>query len=737
MEKLIGQRFSDRYQIESLLGRQTGRRTYLAKDLQTELPVVIKLLLFSPDFTWEDLKLFEREAETLKSLDHPAIPRYLNFFEVETELGKGFALVQSYIESKSLQAWVQSGRTFSEEDLQAIATQLLEILDYLHSRQPPVIHRDIKPGNILLSDRSGNSPGQVHLVDFGSVQTVAHGGTVTVVGTYGYMPPEQFGGRTTPASDLYGLGAALIYLATGEHPCDLPHQAMKIQFKERVCLNPALINWLQLMVEPSLELRFQSAKQALGVLENTHFREHFPAIANKPLYSNVKVTHSRQSLEILIPPKLNSGERIAALMFGCFGIIMNWMGIRLGSVALLGWRTFSLTEVVVATIVGSIFLLLGLRAILGVFRSISHQKLHITSQKIFLEYQLFGIRVPFRRTMARSAITQIEPSNIRYTLSSEGNTIAVPPRINIWAGIKKLEINGNACGLSRLTEQEVDWLAQILCQYLDLPLNRISDDSKTSTNQKKPVPPTASQTGQHFCNPTEETPRHSTTREQLSKMNRPDNAICTMQKNEELLEITTPAVPFNRQKAVLDTVLVGILLECFVFFPLWLFFVLVVLPMVAPWLSTVIAAIPVLLIPVLIVILLLGIAPLPVFISWSFRSKKEHHKSTKIILKIDRYSAMIWEQFQLQSSQYRERRLAQISRSAIQKLRLVYKKGMSARYHVCISGKSGGAGAEKNLLVGNQSFWLSQQEAEWIAYELSVWLNLPITEVEVRHGSAD
>ncbi len=587
MEKLIGQRFSDRYQIESLLGRQTGRRTYLAKDLQTELPVVIKLLLFGPDFTWEDLKLFEREAETLKSLDHPAIPRYLNFFEVETELGKGFALVQSYIESKSLQAWVQSGRTFSEEDLQAIATQLLEILDYLHSRQPPVIHRDIKPGNILLSDRSGNSPGQVHLVDFGSVQTVAHGGTVTVVGTYGYMPPEQFGGRTTPASDLYALGAALIYLATGEHPCDLPQQAMKIQFKERVCLTPALINWLQLMVEPSLELRFQSAKQALEGLENTHFREHFPAIANKPLYSNVKVTHSRQSLEILIPPKLNSGERIAALMFGCFGIIMNWMGIRLGSVALLSWRTFSLTEVVVATIVGSIFLLLGLRAILGVFRSISHQKLHITSPKIFLEHQLFGVQVPFRRAMARSAITQIEPSNIRYTLSSEGNTIAVPPRINIWAGIKKLEINGNACGLSRLTEQEVDWLAQILCQYLDLPLNRVRDDSKTSTNQKKPVPPTASQTGQHFRNPTEETPRHSTTREQLSKIKRPDNAICTMQKNEELLEITTPAVPFNRQKAVLDTVVVGILLECFVFFPLWLFFVLVVLPMVAPWLSTV------------------------------------------------------------------------------------------------------------------------------------------------------
>jgi hypothetical protein len=341
--------------------------------------------------------------------------------------------------------------------------------------------------------------------------------------------------------------------------------------------------------------------------------------------------------------------------------------------------------------------------------------------------------------MARSAITQIEPSNIRYTLSSEGNTIAVPPRINIWAGIKKLEINGNACGLSRLTEQEVDWLAQILCQYLDLPLNRVRDEGKASTNQKKPVPPAASETGTRFRNPTEDISlRRSTTREQLSKIKRPDNAICTIHKNEQLLEISTPTVPFNPKKAFLNTVLVGILLECFVFFPLWFFFMTTVFSsMVAPWLNTVTAAIPELLIPILIVTLLSSIAPMVGFIYWSLRSKKNRHKSAKTILKIDQYSVFIWEQFQIEPFQYRERRLAQIPRSAIQKLKLVYKKGKKASYHVCISGKSTGTGSEKNLLVGNRSFWLSQQEAEWIACELSVWLNLPITEVEVRHGSTD
>ena len=197
-------------------------RTLLATDLQTELPVVDKLLLFGPDFTWDDLKLFEREAEVLKFLAHSAIPQYLDYFEVEIEAGKGFALVQTYIEARSLQDWIQSGRTFSEEELKVIAKELLNILDYLHNRTPPAIHRDIKPSNILLGDRSGNSPGQIYLIDFGSVQTAVHGGTRTIVGTFGYMPFEQFGGQATPASDLYALGATLIYLATGHHPDNCP-----------------------------------------------------------------------------------------------------------------------------------------------------------------------------------------------------------------------------------------------------------------------------------------------------------------------------------------------------------------------------------------------------------------------------------------------------------------------------------------------------------------------------------
>ena len=139
MNELIGQVLHDRYRVQSLLGKQTGRRTFLADDLESQSSVVIKLLLFGPDFTWDDLKLFEREAETLKRLEHPCIPQYLDSFEIETALGKGFALVQSYIDAKSLKYWIEAGRSFSESELKTIAHSLLEILKSLHQHHRGVV----------------------------------------------------------------------------------------------------------------------------------------------------------------------------------------------------------------------------------------------------------------------------------------------------------------------------------------------------------------------------------------------------------------------------------------------------------------------------------------------------------------------------------------------------------------------------------------------------------------------
>ncbi|HLP92370.1 MAG TPA: serine/threonine-protein kinase [Nostocaceae cyanobacterium] len=267
-----------RYQIQKQLGKKAGRQTFLARDIHTQQLVIIKLLTFSNDFAWEDLKLFEREAETLKTLDHQAIPRYIDYFQLQPSEGKGYALVQSYVNGKSLEEHLQAGRIFTELEIKEIGRELLKILTYLHERQPPVIHRDIKPSNIILANRSGNSAGKVYLVDFGSVQTLATkaGKTITVVGTYGYMPPEQFGGYAQPASDLYSLGATLITLATGIQPADLPQNDLKIAFADIVELSPGLVDWLEWLIEPSLEKRATSAKEALSTLKSGKLKVNEP-----------------------------------------------------------------------------------------------------------------------------------------------------------------------------------------------------------------------------------------------------------------------------------------------------------------------------------------------------------------------------------------------------------------------------------------------------------------------------
>jgi hypothetical protein len=250
------------YEIQRQLAKKAGRRTLLARDINSQELVVIKLLAFSNDFSWENLKLFEREAQTLQTLEHPSIPRYVDYFELDTNGGKTYALVQSYIEGKSLEEVLQEKGKLTEAKIKNIAKSLLEILIYLHRRQPPLIHRDIKPSNIILAEHP-------YLVDFGSVQTLANKGgkTVTVVGTYGYMPPEQFGGAATAASDLYSLGATLITLATGIQPANLPQEDMRIAFEEVADLTPGFVEWLGWLIEPSLDIRASSAEVALEALE--------------------------------------------------------------------------------------------------------------------------------------------------------------------------------------------------------------------------------------------------------------------------------------------------------------------------------------------------------------------------------------------------------------------------------------------------------------------------------------
>ncbi|QIZ70546.1 serine/threonine protein kinase [Oxynema aestuarii] len=257
----------ERYQLQHRLSENQVRQTWLAKDLQappdSDDRVVLKLLPFGGEVQWEHLKLFEREAHILQQLQHPRIPRYRDYFHID-DRSLWFALVQEYIPANSLKQWQENGKRFDERDVRRIARELLDILIYLHHLNPPVLHRDLKPSNLLVDDSW-----QVYLVDFGAVQdkSAIEGSTFTVVGTYGYAPMEQFGGRTVPASDLYALGATLIHLLSGIAPADLPQADLRFQFRDRISASEGLICWLEKMTEPSVERRFASAREAKEALD--------------------------------------------------------------------------------------------------------------------------------------------------------------------------------------------------------------------------------------------------------------------------------------------------------------------------------------------------------------------------------------------------------------------------------------------------------------------------------------
>lgn len=440
------------YEVQRQLGKQTGRQTLLARDLRTQDLVVIKLLSLGSDFEWQHLKLFEREAETLKALSHPAIPRYLNYLELDSPNNKEFALVQSYVEGKTLEQHLKAGRTFSDAEVKQLATALLEILIYLHEQEPPVIHRDIKPSNILLTNRSGNSVGQVYLVDFGSVQTLAaqEGGTITVVGTYGYMPPEQFGGRTTPASDLYSLGATLIYLITGLHPTELPQKDGRLQFQKVTNLDSTFRDWLEGMIEPSLNRRFTSAREALQVLRNPRSPKQRTPISRQPADSDVVLTKTSDFIEIVLPAKGFGFSHVAVL-----SLVIPYL-IVWGRPA---WVVFNSSSLPFFLVGGSLSAL-GVGWIL--YTLFARTRIRIHRKQISFIREWFGLRWQRSHPLPKGDSYQVELTQQYLTTNPNNENIWISQRLMMRVGEQQYELVKKG----RLTDGELDWLADELREWL-------------------------------------------------------------------------------------------------------------------------------------------------------------------------------------------------------------------------------------------------------------------------------
>jgi serine/threonine protein kinase len=249
-----------RYQIMEPLGSGSQGHTYRAVDRETEAEVAIKVMSLRKTADWKAFELFEREAKVLANLRHPGIPRYRDHFANE-ETGDYF-LVMDLVEGRSLSEDLRAHGRLDEARLRALLLGILDILEYLHTRTPPVIHRDIKPANVIVDTAGG-----VHLVDFGGVRVVAHlDGGSTIIGTFGYMAPEQLHGDAGPGVDLYALGATIVALAAGRPADELPHEGLAIDL-EQLALPPSLRPVLAKLLEPDPRRRARSVAEVRALLD--------------------------------------------------------------------------------------------------------------------------------------------------------------------------------------------------------------------------------------------------------------------------------------------------------------------------------------------------------------------------------------------------------------------------------------------------------------------------------------
>ncbi|MEA5513124.1 protein kinase domain-containing protein [Nodularia sp. UHCC 0506] len=248
------------YQVLRTLGQGGMGTTYLAWDgtgLMEKKPQLLVLKQMNAEMAKiaKAQELFEREAHTLKSLDHSGIPKYYDFFVVG---GKKY-LAMELIHGQDLEKRVYASGPVTPSQAIAWMIQTCDILEYLHSQNPPLIHRDIKPANLMVRNHNNH----VVVLDFGAVKEI---GTTpgTRIGAEGYCAPEQERGQPLTQSDLYAIGPTLIFLLTGENPFKFYRhrgQSSRFDVVNIPTISPQLREVIECVTQQLPRDRYQSAKE--------------------------------------------------------------------------------------------------------------------------------------------------------------------------------------------------------------------------------------------------------------------------------------------------------------------------------------------------------------------------------------------------------------------------------------------------------------------------------------------
>lgn len=261
-----------RYQILRPLGEGAMSSVYLVRDLRLRgaewALKELKLSQIPPHELDESLKLFAREGEIIGKLNHPGLPQLIDFY---SDGAKNNYIVMERVLGKTLDD-VLSGRVLPlrSEEAVPIALQAAHVIGYLHKQNPPIIFRDLKPSNLMLT-----SSGRVCFIDFGIARfyRAEQSKDTQELGTPGFCAPEQYRGHSNLRSDLYSLGVTLFYLLTLKDP-----QSFNFTFPLLSSLNPHVPKQLDAILERCLQIdpekRYVSAQELSNDLETTLSEMH-------------------------------------------------------------------------------------------------------------------------------------------------------------------------------------------------------------------------------------------------------------------------------------------------------------------------------------------------------------------------------------------------------------------------------------------------------------------------------
>ena len=253
------------YQVLRTLGQGGMGTTYLAWNERGKFANQSQLLVLKEMNTdmakiSKAQELFEREANTLRSLNHSGIPKYYDFF---VEAGKKY-LAMELVHGKDLEKLIYTNGPVLPSQAITWMIQTCDILEYLHSHQPPLIHRDIKPANLMVR----NADNHIMVLDFGAVKEI---GTTpgTRIGAEGYCAPEQERGQPLTQSDLYAIGPTMIFLLSGENPFKF-YRRHGNRFRFDLSSIPTFTDKLKKVIDRTTETlprdRYQTAKELADAL---------------------------------------------------------------------------------------------------------------------------------------------------------------------------------------------------------------------------------------------------------------------------------------------------------------------------------------------------------------------------------------------------------------------------------------------------------------------------------------